>query len=160
MTRLSVSQARAMGIIPAKQKQTRAPKVNPVQWDAKTFTGGIWLQIHFVPPSLNIWKNWHWAKQNRYKQEMYDAVRLLALAMKLPKFERATIQVIYYHATNRRRDPADNYAPKFLMDALVRGGILVDDNGDLVKVMPVVMEFDREKPRTEVFIWEVSHGQS
>ena len=74
--------------------------------------------------------------------------------MKLPRFKRATVQIIYYHATNRRRDPADNWAPKFLMDALVQSGILQDDNGDLVKVPPVGMEFDPEKTRTEVFIWE------
>ncbi len=156
VTHLTLQQARALGIIPAREaRQIRAPrlKLNQVQWDAKIIPGGVWMQIPFVPPSLNIWKNWHWTKQNRYKHDLYDAIWKLATAMKLPKFERATVQIIYYHATNRRRDPADNYAPKFLMDALVRGGILVDDNGDLVTVMPVGMAFDRERPRTEVFIW-------
>jgi len=40
------------------------------------------------------------------------------------------------------------------MDALVRGGILVDDNGDLVDVQPVDMRVDPVRPRTEVFVWE------
>jgi hypothetical protein len=114
----------------------------------------LWLQVPFVPPSLNDWVNWHWGKQRRYKQDLTDAVCGLKVAMKLPKFYRATVQIIYYHSTNRRRDPADNWAPKFLMDALVQGGILVDDNGDLVKVPPVGMEFDPGRPRTEVFVWE------
>jgi len=160
MTRLSARQARQLGILsgPGKQQRkngTNAGKVRSslVQWDAKTFPGGLWLQVPFVPPSLNDWKNWHWGKQRKYKQDLTDAVRKLVMAMKLPRFERATVQIIYYHSTNRRRDPVDNWAPKFLMDALVAGGILVDDNGDLVKVPSVGMEFDPEKPRTEVFVW-------
>lgn len=153
MTRLSVQEARRMGIIAGCQRKPKPVRLSTVQWDAKTFPGGIWLQVPFVPPSLNVWKNWHWAKQGRYKDELYQAMKLLALAGKLPKYERAVVQIIYYHRTNRRRDPADNWAPKFLMDALVRGGILVDDNGDLVDVQPVDMKVDPERPRTEVFIW-------
>lgn len=169
MTRITTKQARALGILPGpapkkqktqqykkNQKKTRAqPKVQlpVVQWDVTTFPGGFWLQVPFVPPSLNVWKNWHWAKQGRYKQELYNAIRLLKLAAKLPKYELATVQIIYYHRTNRRRDPADNWAPKFLMDALVAGGVLVDDNGELVDVQPVGMKVDMERPRTEVFVW-------
>jgi hypothetical protein len=157
MTRLSQHQARALGIIPgpAGKGKNVIQKVHfpVVQWDAKTFTGGIWLQVPFVPPSLNEWKNWHWAKQGKYKKDMVSAVRMLSLACRLPQYEHATVQIIYYHRTNRRRDPADNWAPKFLMDALVQGGILVDDNGDLVDVQPVDMKLDPERPRTEVFIW-------
>ncbi|MCM1567079.1 MAG: hypothetical protein NC238_14310 [Dehalobacter sp.] len=157
MTRLSERQARQLGIIPAlgEKKKSHITRVTlqPVQWDAKTFPGGIWLQVPFVPPSLNEWKNWHWAKQGRYKKDLINAVSMLALAWRLPKFENATVQFVYYHRTNRRRDPADNYTPKFLMDALVKGGILVDDNGDLVNVPPVDMKLDPERPRTEVFVW-------
>jgi Holliday junction resolvase RusA-like endonuclease len=68
-------------------------------------------------------------------------------------YRRATVQIIYYFKTRRRRDPQDNYAPKFLMDALVKSGILEDDNGELVKVSTPEIEIDRERPRTEVFIW-------
>ena len=154
MTRLSEKQARALGIIPGpKKKQKRRQSV---QWDAKVFPGGVWLQVPFVPPSLNVWKNWHWGRQGRYKKDLYQAVKSLAMAMKLPKFGRAEVQIVYYHATNRRRDPADNWAPKFLMDALVQGGILEDDNGDLVDVQPVDMRVDTERPRTEIFVWVLS----
>ncbi|MDO7787147.1 RusA family crossover junction endodeoxyribonuclease, partial [Desulforamulus aquiferis] len=155
MTRLTLKEARALGIIQAKPKKKVSPKTTlpRVQWDARTFAGGLWLQIPEVPPSLNVWKNWHWAKQHRYKEELKADISKLAIAFKLPKFRRATVLIKYYFGTNRRRDPADNYAPKFLMDALVNAGILKDDNGDLVTVQ-VAMEVDREKPRTEVFIWE------
>ena len=158
MTRLSVRQARQLGILPGPRARQRKPAakiaLSLVQWDAMTFPGGIWLQVPFVPPSLNVWKCWHWSEQASYKRQLTDAVTWLVRAKRLPMFKRATVQIIYYHSTNRRRDPADNWAPKFLMDALVQGGILVDDNGDLVKVPPVGMEFDPERSRTEVFIWE------
>jgi len=150
MTRISQRQARQLGIDTKGKKQV----LNMPTWDAATFPGGVWLQIPFVPPSLNVWKNWHWSKQHKYKKELYQDVKNLAMALKLPRYNRATVQIIYYHKTKRRRDPADNYAPKFLMDALVNGGILMDDNGDLVNVEPVVMKIDKEKARTEIFIWE------
>lgn len=154
MTRLTQKQARQLGILPTKGKNTIHKTNNClVRWDVKTFTGGVWLQVPFVPPSLNEWKNWHWAKQGKYKKDMVNAVLMLSLVCRLPKYERATVQIIYYHRTNRRRDPADNWAPKFLMDALVQGGILVDDNGKLVDVQPMGMEVDPRRPRTEVFIW-------
>jgi len=153
---LSKREAAALGLIGKRKSGTtvKSTATKTCQWEANTFPGGVWIQIPFIPPSLNIWKNWHWAKQGRYKKKLYEAVRLLALSANLPKYERAVVQIVYYHSTNRRRDPADNWAPKFLMDALVRGGILVDDNGDLVDVQPVDMRVDPEKPRTEVFVWE------
>lgn len=157
MTRLTEAQLQACGyLVPTKQKPAPKPpkvRLSTVQWDAKTFPGGVWLQVPFVPPSLNEWKNWSPFKVNDFKKEMYRDVGWLKLAAKLPKYERATVQIVYYHRTNRRRDKVDNWAPKFLMDALVNGGILVDDNSDLVDVS-VSMKFDAERPRTEVFVWE------
>ncbi len=95
-----------------------------------------------MPPSLKVWKNWHWVKQGRYKKGLTEAIR--GLAMKLPRYHRATVQAIIYFPVQRIRDPADNYNQKFLMDALVRGGILEDD---------------RERPRIEVFIWEIYNAE-
>jgi hypothetical protein len=39
------------------------------------------------------------------------------------------------------------------MDALVNGGILVDDTGDKVYVPPVGMEVAPVRPRTDIFVW-------
>lgn len=154
MTRLSVSQARQLGILPGKKKSPKA--ITPaVQWDAKTFPGGIWLQVPEVPPSLNEWMHWHWSKQARYKKELTEAIRGLALAMKLPRYLRATVQPVIYFAVHRVRDPSDNYNQKFLADALVRGGILADDRGDWVRFEVPKLVVDKLRPRVEVFIWEV-----
>jgi len=152
MTRLSLQQFKQL-----TKKGIRATKpviLPPVQvhWDAKRLPGGVWIQVPFSPVSLNEWKNWHWAKQGKYKDELAEAIGKLVLCFGLPKFERATVQIIHYFKVNRRRDPSDNYAPKFLMDALVRAGILEDDNGELVTVPVPELKVDKERPRTEVFI--------
>ena len=154
MTRLSIQQVRQL-----EKKGKRAPKpvtlpLVQAQWDAKLFTGGVWIQIPFSPPSMNEWKNWHWGKQAKYKKMLTDAIGKLVLYFGLPQFERATIQMIHYFETTRRRNPQDNYAPKFLMDALVQARVLVDDNGELVTVPVPELKVDRERPRTEVFVWK------
>jgi len=155
MTRLTMRQARQLGILPGKKKVDQLKvRHSAVQWDAKTFPGGIWLQMPEIPPSLNVWKNWHWSKQGRYKKELTEAIRGLALAMKLPRYQRATVQTVIYFPVHRVRDPSDNYNQKFLADALVRGGILEDDRGDWMRFEVPKLEVDRDRPRVEVFIWE------
>lgn len=153
MTRLTTAQARRLGILPGKRSKPVAymPKNMP-RWDARTIPGGVWLQIPEVPPSLNVWKNWHWAKQARYKKGLIEAVRCLAMALKLPRHKRALVQVIHYFGTTRHRD-ADNMAPKFLLDALVQGGLLVDDRAEWIELPEPGLEIDPGRPRTEVFIW-------
>ena len=157
MTRLSVKQARAMGInIPGPAPKSRAqPKVqlHQVQWDATAIPGGVWLQIPQIPPSLNEWKNWHWSRQSRYKQELTDAIKLLTLAARLPKYERATVLIKYYFPDGRARDK-DNYSGKFLLDAIRYAGIIADDNSGVIDLPEPVFEVDQLRPRVEVFIWE------
>ena len=152
MTRLSKTQARKLDILPTRDKKPKPVRVYPVQWDAKIIPGGIWIQVPQIPPSLNVWMRWHWSKQQRYKQELTDAIRGLVMAMRLPRYRLATVQIIYYFSTVRRRD-ADNMTPKFVLDALVRGGVLEDDRADWIKLPEPRMEVDKDKPRMEIFIW-------
>ena len=155
MTRLNAAVVRKMRLYDEK-KGKRAPKpvtLPTVKWDAKIFDGGVWIQIPFLLESMNKWLNWHWSVKMKYKDELSEAIHGLKLAFNLPKFKKATIQVIYYFAVNRRRD-YDNRNPKFLNDALVRAGILVDDNSELVRNTDPEFKKDKEKQRTEVFIWE------
>jgi len=86
-----------------------------------------------------------------YEHLMNQAIGYLAKAKQLPCLKLATVQVIYYC---RVRVSVDNYAPKFILDSLVRAGVLVDDRGEWVNVLPVRIEIDRERPRTEVTIRE------
>lgn len=149
MTRLTNAQARRLGILPGKRSK---PVANMPKWDARAIPGGVWLQIPEVPPSLNVWMRWHWAKQAKYKKNLTEAVKALALAMRLPRHKRAVVQVIYYFGTERHRD-ADNMAPKFLLDALVQGGMLEDDRAEWIELPEPGFEVAPGKVRTEVFIW-------
>ena len=183
MLRITAAQARAMGIKTSSDRtskekpehnilpptpKTRAKKTKgrakrrkteerkrrqACQWEVGTFPGGIWLQIPEIPPSLNVWQNWHPMKRHRYKKELAGAIKLLALAAGRPGYRLATVQIIYYFPDARPRDIIDNYCPKFLMDALVNAGILDDDRSGWVEVPRPESRMDRKKPRTEVFVW-------
>jgi len=128
-------------------------KTGAVSWDAKTFPGGVWIQLPLIPPSLNVWSRWHWAKRDRYLKQLARDLGLLAKANKLPQFGQAVVQVVYYFRDGRHRDK-DNYGGKFLLDALRYAGILTDDRAALVSLPEPVFRVDRERPRTEIFVWE------
>lgn len=151
MTRISVEQARSLGILPGKKK--REVPLSPVQWDAKLIPGGSWLQIPQIPPSLNEWKDWHYMMQAKYKEDLTLAISGLKMAFRLPRYERARIQVDYYFATVRERD-TDNYNGKFLIDAIKNSGLIADDNSGVLDLPKPNLKVDKARPRVEVFIWE------
>ena len=129
------------------------PKPRPrVTWDARIIPGGAWVQIPEIPPSLNVWSRWHWAKRKRYLDQLTKDIGQLARAMKLPRFERATVQVVYCFRDKRLRDK-DNYSGKFMLDALRHAGVLAEDNSEVLSLPEPAFEVDRERPRVEVFIW-------
>ena len=137
-----------------KPKQTTKPfTITLVQWDARIITGGVWILIPFPLPSMNIWMKWSPFRLNAYKKELSKAVHDMKLFFKLPQFEQAKVQAVYYFKRKRRRDNADNYGPKLLHDALVRGGILLDDNSELIDSKVAELKKDKDRPRTEVFVY-------
>ncbi|OPY64106.1 MAG: Endodeoxyribonuclease RusA [Pelotomaculum sp. PtaU1.Bin065] len=152
---LSKREATALGLIDKRKSGTtvKGTATKTCQWEANTFPGGVWIQIPFIPPSLNVWKNWHWAKQGRYKKKLAENIRLLKVAFNLPFYERATVQVVYFFPDARERDK-DNYGGKFILDALRHGGVIRNDNSDVLELPEPKFDIDREKPRTEVFVWE------
>ena len=82
--------------------------------------------------SLNVFRNLHHFSKNKVKQDYADLVR--EFVRTLPKYK--TIQPSYtlYFNNNRKKD-LDNYTfpmHKFFMDALVKGGVIKDDDYDYV----------------------------
>jgi Holliday junction resolvase RusA-like endonuclease len=70
-----------------------------------------------------------WQKRRRLVQPLADAVAWQARALRLPRpLERVRVQFTLIHSRGRLRD-ADNAQSscKELLDALVDGGVLVDD---------------------------------
>lgn len=139
-------------VLSKKTKREKKPVITTAQWDARVTDDRVWIQVPEIPPSLNEWKGWHHMKQHKYKQELYDQVKKLAIAFKIPRLKYAVVSITYYFPSRQRRDIIDNYAPKFLMDALVNGGVLEDDRSDWVEVPRPVAEYDRERARVEIKI--------
>lgn len=144
-------------VLSKKTKREKKPVLTTAQWDAKIFPGGVWMQVPEIPPSLNDWKGWHHMKQHKYKQYLYDQVEKLVVAFKIPRLKYAVVNITYFFPSRQRRDIIDNYAPKFLMDALVNGGVLLDDRSDWVEVPRPVAKYDREGSRVEIEIINNKH---
>lgn len=139
-----------------KTKTTKSRKVyiNQARWDARTIPGGVMFIVPENMPSLNIWKNWHWAAQDRFKKRLTENFKLLSLYLGCPRYERARVEVIHYHRTGNRRD-ADNYAPKQALDALRGAGVLVDDNAKVLELPEPVFRVDSQAWRTEIHVYNL-----
>lgn len=119
----------------------------------------ITLTLDGVPPSLNrtagranVWE------YRRTKDEWTAAVvwAIKVAKCKPPRpFELAHITLHYFFPDRRRRD-ADNYAGKFLLDGLTRGGIIVDD--DMQHISTTIKgDVDKTKPRTVITVEEIKN---
>ncbi|MDR3599389.1 MAG: hypothetical protein P4L49_02720 [Desulfosporosinus sp.] len=113
----------------------------------------IWICIPELPPSLNVWSRKHWRVRHALVEEMTNNLRLLAMAYKIPRIEKAEVRLVYFFRDNRRRDP-DNYAPKFLLDGLRKSGIIAEDNFKVLRLPQPEFKVDGKNPRTEVWITE------
>ena len=83
--------------------------------------------------SMNIYRNMHYLSLNKVKRDYHKEVEEWVKA--LPKFKSLTPKYILFFKGKRKKD-IDNYTfplHKFLMDALVEYGIIVDDDYTCVK---------------------------
>ena len=82
------------------------------------------ITIPGIPPSLNQWSRMHWAKAARLKKQWEQDVYFASYNTKPKQSIRyAKVTITFYFKDRRRRD-MDNYTPKFLMDGLVKAGII------------------------------------
>ena len=105
-------------------------------------------------PSLNVWTRMHWAKKSKLKKSWESEIILKSGKYGQPMLENAQVEVIYYFDNRNRRDK-DNYVPKFILDGLVKGGIIKDDNDSNI-FLNWKLKYDKENPRTEIIVKEVS----
>lgn len=111
--------------------------------------GGCKIIVPGVPPSLNRWARLNSYEQNETKRDWEHIVGYASRGA--PKFIKPTIRITYFFSTNRRRDK-DNYAPKFIMDGLVKAGVIIDDNTNVVNVdWDIKMD---KNDKTEILITE------
>lgn len=118
----------------------------------------IKIVVPAIPPSNNKFignSHSHWLYK-KPKEEWHWMIRAaLTRTADKPKapIKRATVTLRYFFKDRRRRDP-DNYSGKFILDALVREGVLVDDSFENIRLV-LIAEVDRKNPRTEIYVDEV-----
>jgi Holliday junction resolvase RusA-like endonuclease len=115
-------------------------------------TWPITIEVAGLPPRPN--RRTAWQKRRRLVQPLADAVAWQARALGGPHpLERARVQFTLIHTRGRLRD-ADNAQSscKELLDALVRGGVLVDDGPDHVELVAIVQVFSAQ-PGVTIEVW-------
>lgn len=103
--------------------------------------------------NLNAYRNAHFRLLNSAKRNFTE----LVMGLDLPKetYEKVSLHYQIYPATKRKFDGMNvvSIVDKFVCDALVKRGVLPDDNIEhVVGVTWEVMEVDRENPRAVIAI--------
>lgn len=113
------------------------------------------LIIKTIPPTINkyIGRTNHWEYQ-KDKKEISESIRLQTIGIN-PRYKQCKMKVTYYFKDKRRHDPG-NY-DKMLLDGLVEAGIIKDDNYDVIKEYTTIGNYDKNNPRVEIEISEVSN---
>lgn len=110
--------------------------------------------IPSIPPSDNRFKGrqnvWEYRET---KKEWTNSVMTLCRPRPKEPIEKAVVTLTYYFKTRVRHDP-DNYSGKFILDGLVKAGILADDSFANIE-LKLVGRYDKLNPRTEIEITEV-----
>lgn len=105
------------------------------------------------PLTMNDWRNAHWRTKHDTKQRLAWLTREALQRTPVPRLTRARITVTQYAPDRRRRDPDGLSAfRKDVLDAIVRAGVLPDDNRDHVVDGGNFIEHDPRNPRIIVRI--------
>lgn len=97
-------------------------------------------------------------RRNRYagaklKKAETERAAAAARAYGMPRFDGPVEVSFVWYERNRRRD-VDNVcaAKKFVLDGLVRAGVLPDDSQRHVRALRDMVLVDAARPRVEVFV--------
>lgn len=143
-----------MGIMDAQKKRggKRVPRTTAARLGAERIEKGVKIVLPENMPSINVWKDWYWTKQWRFKKYLTQILSDLTLVVGRPRYAMARIEITHYHAVVRNRDSGDNYAPKFLLDALRYAGFIQEDHSGVLQVPEPQLLIDRLAWRTEIKI--------
>lgn len=104
-------------------------------------------------PSINQWFVLPRIQLNNLKQKWkaFGCWIIKELGYQNLKLDNVAIEITTYFDTKRRHD-VDNYVPKFLLDAFVESGLLVDDDDKHLHTILLKNKYDKDAPRTEIII--------
>ena len=108
--------------------------------------------VNQIPPSNNcyIGKNKRWeyaAKKKEWEKLILTVCRASKIIPDQP-LSKATVKLTYYFKTHIRHDP-DNYSGKFILDGLVKAGVIADDSFNNITLL-LAGNYDKNNPRTEI----------
>jgi Holliday junction resolvase RusA-like endonuclease len=150
MLRLTPSEARKLGIS-VNKKTCRAKIKHRPEPKVTREPGKLTVIIYDVPPSLNDWHGMHWAAKAKVKRQWEEL--LIALLSGCRCVEKPEVRITYHYDLQRDRDK-DNMAPKYIMDGLVKAGVIHDDNIRAVDLDWTISLKRAEWSRTEIVIQE------
>lgn len=108
---------------------------------------------HPYHESINVWMVMRRSAMNALKQKWKDFMKWFVTYQGYANLhiERCEIKQTVYYPTNRRHDN-DNSVPKFILDGIVEGGMVVDDDSLHITKLTLESFVDAENPRTELLI--------
>ncbi len=94
---------------------------------------------------------WDKAKATKTARDAAHATALLQTGTRRPRWKSATVKLVFYFATPRRRDQQNMIAwTKAPIDGLQDADIIEDDSG--LTFLPVEVLIDTETPRLQIII--------
>lgn len=97
------------------------------------------LRVNDFPPTLNELNRMHYMQRAQQKEVWELLVSHACREYGIHPMHKVSVTFAFYFPDKRRRDP-DNYAfsAKFLMDGLVKAGVLQDDSFEQVVELRIV----------------------
>ncbi len=107
-------------------------------------------------PGASRWKSSYVkAYREATVTELHIAIRDQAIDIDCLPWTRAESQDTFYWPTRRRRDVRNAEGSlKAAYDALVRGGLLTDDDIKHLTHRPTLFRFDKINPRVQITVYE------
>lgn len=125
-------------------------KKAPLDWAGKKRTGQLvsWNRLINCPNRI---------MQNQWKQEFADYTKYILHQQGLvgKRIERCAVTIRQFNGTRAHSD-TDNLMAKASIDAMVKEGFLVEDNYTVVNPVMLTTEYDKENPRSEIIIYEIT----
>jgi Holliday junction resolvase RusA-like endonuclease len=111
------------------------------------------LRIDGIPPSWNKIMRMNQYEQNNEAKRWHQIVYLCAKRQNIQeKFTGKRRVVLEYHFDTAYRHDPDNYSGKFIMDGLVKAGILEDDDFRHIELLVRAGKICRDDPHVLVHI--------
>lgn len=103
--------------------------------------------------SINVWMIMKRPMMNSLKGKWKDFIVWMVKDQGYDNLHIDKCDLIFdtFYATYRRHD-VDNSCPKFIIDGLCDGGLLIDDSSDHVTSLLLRCFVDHDNPRTEITI--------